>query len=62
MFLELHLLDDNTKTLLNIQKIQCIGQAKGITYIVIGDSILRVKESYEDVVEAINNWDRLTKA
>lgn len=62
MFLELHLLDDNTKTLLNIQMIQCIGQAKGITYIVIGDSILRVKESYEDVIEIINNWDRLTKA
>ena len=62
MFLELHLLDDNTKILLNIQMIQCIGQAKGITYISYYDSILRVKESYEDVVEAINNWDRLTKA
>ncbi len=62
MFLELHLLDDNTKVLLNIQKIQCIGQAEGITYITIGDSILRVKEKYEDIVEAINNWDRLTNA
>lgn len=66
MFLELHLFEnlfeDDEKILLNINKIQCIGQSKGITYIDVGDSIYRVKESYEDVIKAINNWNRLANA
>ena len=54
MFIELHMLDDNAKILLNIQKIQSIGQMEGIICIDVGDSIFRVRESYEQIRQAMS--------
>lgn len=54
MFIELHLLDNNRKMMLNINKIQCISQVNGITGIDQGDVVFRVKESYEQIHKAIS--------
>lgn len=62
MFLELHLFESNEKIMLNIDKIQSIYQENAATYVYIGRIVYRVKESYEDIVEAINNWSKLAKA
>lgn len=53
MFIELHMLHDNRKLMLNINNIQCVGQLDGITYIDFGDDIFQVKESYEQIRHAI---------
>lgn len=56
MFLELHLFEDDEKILLNINKIQSIYQKEEATYIYIGEVVYRIKENYEDVIKAINNY------
>ena len=55
MFLELHLSDNNEKVMLNINRINSIYQTNGKANIYVGEIIYRVKESYEEVVSAINN-------
>ena len=56
MFLELHLSNDNEKIMVNIYKINSIYQAgESITNIYIDGTIYQVKESYEQIKEAINN-------
>lgn len=56
MFLELHKAEDNEKIMLNLDKIQSIYQRKGETYIYVGLSIYKVKESYEDIVKCIDKY------
>jgi len=60
MFLELHLNDE--KIMLNMNAIKSIYQVDGVTRIYVGEVIYEVKESYEDIVKAINNWNGLAKA
>ena len=57
MFLELTLSDKNSKILFNINRINSIYQIKGTTNIYIGEVVYQVRESYEEIVEAINNND-----
>ena len=57
MFLELHLNDD--KIMLNVNAIKSIYQVDGETRIYVGEVIYEVKESYEDIVKAINNYSDL---
>lgn len=54
MFLELHKAENDEKIMLNLDKIQSIYQEKEATYIYIGQIVYRVKESYEDIVNAID--------
>ena len=56
MFLELHLLDNNEKIILNINRINSIYQTSGKVEIYTGDVVYRVKESYEDIVECIDKY------
>lgn len=56
MFLELHLLDDGEKIMLNINRINSIFQTNGITNIYAGEDVYRVKESYEDIVKLIETY------
>lgn len=49
MFIELHLLSDNEKILVNIDRIKSIYRYKGETHVSMGEVSFRVKESYEDV-------------
>lgn len=62
MFLELHLRENDNKIMLNIDRIQSIYQERRGVSIYIGEIVYEVKESYEDIVEAINNWSKLAKA
>lgn len=55
MFLELHLSDNNEKIMLNINRINSFFQIAEETNIYVGMVVYRVKESYEEVVAAINN-------
>ena len=55
MFLELHLLDNDEKIILNINRINSIYQKNGATYIYAGEVTYRVKESYEHIKELTNN-------
>ena len=59
MFLELHLSDDNEKIMVNINRINSIYQTNEKTNIYVGDVVYQVKESYEQIKEAINNWAML---
>ena len=61
MFIELHKAEDNEKIMLNIDKIQSICQRKGETYIYIGLSIFKVKESYENIAKCINRYNEYRK-
>lgn len=54
MFLELHS-DDDKKIMVNIDRIDSIYQLGKTTNIYIGGIIYYVKESYEQIEEAINN-------
>lgn len=54
MFLELHLSDNNEKIMLNINRINSIYQTNEKTNIYVGDVVYQVKESYEQIKEAIN--------
>ena len=56
MFLELTLSDNNAKILFNINRINSIYQ-KGTTYIYVGEVVYQVRESYEEIVNAIKNSD-----
>ena len=49
MFIELHLLSDNEKILVNIDRIKSIYRYKGETHVSMGEVSFRVKESYEDI-------------
>lgn len=49
MFIELHLLSDNEKILINIDRIKSIYRLNGTTYVYVGESAYKVKESYEDM-------------
>lgn len=53
MFIELHLLENDEKIMLNINRINSIYQTKEAVYIYAGEVVYRVKESYEDIVETI---------
>ena len=58
MFLELTLSDNNAKILININRINSIYQ-KGITNIYVGEVVYQVRESYEEIVNAINKYGDL---
>lgn len=62
MFLELTFNLTEEKILININSVCAILPSEEMTDIYIGEDVYRVKESYEDIVKAINNWDRLMKA
>lgn len=64
MFLELTLYSTDKKILININNINAIYAQEWVkkTNILVGEAVYAVKESYEDILKAINNWDRLTKA
>ena len=62
MFLELTLYSTDKKILININNVNAIQEFEKKTNILVGEVVYSVKESYEDIVKAINNWDRLTKA
>lgn len=62
MFLELTFNLTEEKILININSVCAILPSEETTDIYIGEDVYRVKESYEDIVKAINNWDRLMKA
>ena len=49
MFIELHLLDDGEKIMINMDRIKSVYRIKGITYVYIDDVAYKVKESYEDI-------------
>ncbi len=53
MFLELHLLDNNEKIMLNINCINSIYQKNGKTNIYVGEVVYCVKENYEQIKELI---------
>ena len=55
MFFELHLLDNNEKIMLNINRINSIYEANGKANIYVEEVVYRVKESYEEVRAAIKN-------
>ena len=55
MFLELHLLDNDEKIMLNINRINSVYQTNEATYIYVGEVTYRVKENYEHIKELINN-------
>ena len=55
MFVELHLSNNNEKVMLNINRINSIYEANGKANIYVEEVVYRVKESYEEVVAAINN-------
>ena len=56
MFLELTLLGDNAKILINITRINSIYQKDRVTKIYTDNDIYLVSESYEEIVEAINKY------
>ena len=62
MFLELHLYTSGTKILFNISNIKTICVESKITNIYAGEACYQVKESYEEVVAAINNYIYLPNA
>lgn len=49
-FIELHLMDGSNETILiNIDRIKSIYRLNGTTYVYVGESAYKVKESYEDI-------------
>jgi hypothetical protein len=48
-FIELHLLDDDEKIIINVDRIKSVYRWKGITYVYIGETAYKVKESYNDI-------------
>lgn len=56
MFLELHLSENNEKIMLNINRINSIYQTNGKAEIYVEEVVYRVKESYEQIKELINNY------
>ena len=54
MFLELHMLEDDKKIMVNVNKIQCIGHVNDAVVVDVVDSVFRVKESYEQIRQAIS--------
>ncbi len=59
MFIELHLAENENKIILNITRVNSIYQINGTTNIYVGEVIYRVKESYEEIAEAINKYSNL---
>ena len=53
MFIELHLLENDEKIILNINNIISIYQTNGKVNIYAGEVVYRVKESYDDIKEGI---------
>lgn len=53
MFIELHLLDNNEKIMLNIDRINSVYQEENTANVYIGEVIYKVKESYENIVKCI---------
>ena len=49
MFLELHMLEDDKRIMVSIDKIQCIGHVNDVVVVDVVDSVFRVKESYEQI-------------
>jgi hypothetical protein len=56
MFLELHLEENDSKIMLNIDKIKSIYQERKGVSIYIGEIVYRVKESYEDIAKCIDKY------
>lgn len=54
MFIELHMLEDDKKIMINVNKIQCIVHHEGVMVVDVGDCIFRVKESYEQIRKAMD--------
>lgn len=54
MFLELHMLEDDKKIMVNVSKIQCIGHVNDAVVVDVVDSVFRVKESYEQIHKAMS--------
>lgn len=53
MFLELHLVENDNKIILNIDRIQSILQERVGVSIYIGEIVYRVKEDYEEIIEKL---------
>lgn len=62
MFLELTLSNNNSKMLVNINRINSIYQTSETTNLYVGEVVYQVSENYEEIVEAINNYGKLPKA
>lgn len=62
MFLELTLSDNNAKIIFNINRINSIYQIKGATNIYAGEVVYQVRESYEEILKAINRYCNLPMA
>lgn len=56
MFIELHLLENDEKIILNINNFISIYQTNGKVNIYTGEVVYQVKESYEDIVECIDKY------
>ena len=54
MFLELHMLEDDKEIMVSIDKIQCIGHVNKVVVVDVVDSGFRVKESYEQIRQAMS--------
>lgn len=62
MFIEFHLKDSNEKILVNLNKINAIYQQGSLTMIYAGEVVYSIKETYSEVVDAINNYYNLSRA
>lgn len=56
MFLQLTLSSNNSKILVNINRINSIYQTNETTNLYIGEVVYQVSENYEEIVEAIKNY------
>lgn len=62
MFLELHIYLTKEKVLVNIVTINAVYKDGDTTKIFFGDMSVNVIESYDEIVDAINNFYKLYKA
>lgn len=54
MFIELHMLEDDKRIMVSIDKIQCIGHVNDVVVVDVVDSVFRVKESYDQIRQAMS--------
>ena len=62
MFIEFHNYHNGEKILFNIANINIIYPKKGHTKIFIGGVVYEIRETYSEVIDAINNYYNLSKA
>jgi len=59
MFIELHSEENDKKIMLNINRINSVLQMSDGANVYAGDSVYRVKESYEDIAKCIDKYYNL---